>query len=83
MRSVKCWTTRADAQVAVHGDHLQFWQDRASARGLWRRTTWAEYESRSRRGKQCSTLTHWRATKKELGLEKCAVLAPALVKVLD
>lgn len=32
------------AQVAVHGDHLyNFWQDRANPRGLWRRTTWAEY----------------------------------------
>ena len=32
------------AQVAVHGDHLyNFWQDRANPRGLWRRTSWAEY----------------------------------------
>ena len=32
------------AQVAVHGDYLyNFWQDRANPRGLWRRTTWAEY----------------------------------------
>ncbi len=32
------------AQVAGHGDHLyNFWQDRANPRGLWRRTTWAEY----------------------------------------
>ena len=32
------------AQVAVHGDYLyNFWQDRTNPRGLWRRTTWAEY----------------------------------------
>jgi prolyl oligopeptidase len=32
------------AQVVVHGEHLyNFWQDRANPRGLWRRTTWAEY----------------------------------------
>ncbi|MBA3253090.1 MAG: S9 family peptidase [Burkholderiaceae bacterium] len=32
------------AQAAVHDDHLyNFWQDRANPRGLWRRTTWAEY----------------------------------------
>ncbi len=32
------------AQVDVHADRLyNFWQDRASPRGLWRRTTWAEY----------------------------------------
>jgi len=32
------------AQVEVHGEHLyNFWQDRANSRGLWRRTTWAEY----------------------------------------
>ncbi len=32
------------AQAGVHGDHLyNFWQDRANPRGLWRRTTWAEY----------------------------------------
>ncbi len=32
------------AEVAVHGDHLyNFWQDGANPRGLWRRTTWAEY----------------------------------------
>ena len=32
------------AQAAVHNDHLyNFWQDRANPRGLWRRTTWAEY----------------------------------------
>ena len=32
------------AQVSVHGEHLyNFWQDGASPRGLWRRTTWAEY----------------------------------------
>ncbi len=32
------------AQAAVHGDYLyNFWQDRANPRGLWRRTTWAEY----------------------------------------
>jgi len=32
------------AQIGVHGDHLyNFWQDRANPRGLWRRTTWAEY----------------------------------------
>ncbi len=31
-------------QAAGHGDHLyNFWQDRANPRGLWRRTTWAEY----------------------------------------
>jgi prolyl oligopeptidase len=32
------------AHVAAHGDHLyNFWQDAANPRGLWRRTTWAEY----------------------------------------
>ncbi|MDQ3445103.1 MAG: prolyl oligopeptidase family serine peptidase [Pseudomonadota bacterium] len=32
------------AQAAVHDDLLyNFWQDRANPRGLWRRTTWAEY----------------------------------------
>ena len=32
------------AQVSVHGDYLyNFWQDRANPRGVWRRTTWAEY----------------------------------------
>ncbi len=32
------------AQAAVHGDYLyNFWQDRANPRGVWRRTTWAEY----------------------------------------
>ncbi|MGZ8994242.1 MAG: prolyl oligopeptidase family serine peptidase, partial [Burkholderiaceae bacterium] len=32
------------AQATVHGDFLyNFWQDRANPRGLWRRTTWAEY----------------------------------------
>ncbi|MGZ9058807.1 MAG: S9 family peptidase, partial [Burkholderiaceae bacterium] len=32
------------AQATVHGDLLyNFWQDRANPRGLWRRTTWAEY----------------------------------------
>ena len=39
------------AQAAVHGDHLyNFWQDRANPRGLWRRTTWAEYRKPQ---------THW------------------------
>ena len=28
----------------MHGEWLyNFWQDRANPRGLWRRTTWAEY----------------------------------------
>lgn len=32
------------AQIAVHGGHLyNFWQDAVNPRGLWRRTTWAEY----------------------------------------
>ena len=32
------------AHAAVHGDYLyNFWQDAANPRGLWRRTTWAEY----------------------------------------
>ncbi|MBC8118022.1 MAG: S9 family peptidase, partial [Burkholderiaceae bacterium] len=32
------------AHVTVHGPWLyNFWQDRANPRGLWRRTTWAEY----------------------------------------
>ena len=33
------------AHVSMHGDYLyNFWQDRANPRGLWRRTTWAEYK---------------------------------------
>ena len=32
------------AHAAVHGDYLyNFWQDAANPRGVWRRTTWAEY----------------------------------------
>ncbi|MEP6607301.1 MAG: prolyl oligopeptidase family serine peptidase [Burkholderiaceae bacterium] len=31
-------------QIVKHGDWLyNFWQDRTNPRGLWRRTTWAEY----------------------------------------
>jgi prolyl oligopeptidase len=41
------------------------WQDAANPRGLWRRTTLAEYRTASRRGRRCSTWTRWAAAEKE------------------
>ena len=56
-----------------HNFVFNFWQDAGHSKGIWRRTTIADYTNGSPTGKRCSTLTSWRRTRKRTGFGRVRI----------